>query len=127
MKEESIQIMIADWLSRQYPWVMFRSDGGGLRLPIGLAVKFKRLNGGRRAWPDFFVAEPVGKYKGLFIEIKACRDDAYMKSGELRRTAHVQEQAEVLLSLSERGYTAVFGCGFEDCIRIIKEYLEVKI
>ena len=60
MKESELQTMVADYLRRQYPFVLFHSDfGSGVKLTMGQAIKQKRQNGGRRAWPDMFIAEPI--------------------------------------------------------------------
>lgn len=58
--ESDLQIQVADYLRLQYPDVMFHSDyGSGAKLTPGQAIKQKRQNGGRRAWPDMFIAEYV--------------------------------------------------------------------
>ena len=58
MKESDLQAQVADYLRLQYPDVLFHSDfGSGVRLTPSQAVKQKRQNGGRRAWPDMFIAE----------------------------------------------------------------------
>ena len=59
MRESDLQVQVADYLRLQYPDVMFHSDfGSGAKLTPGQAVKQKRQNGGRRAWPDMVIAEP---------------------------------------------------------------------
>lgn len=59
--EAVLQQQVADYLRLQYPNVLFHSDfGSGIKLTMGQAVKQKRQNGGRRAWPDMFIAEPKG-------------------------------------------------------------------
>lgn len=56
--ESDLQTQVADYLCLQYPDVMFHSDfGSGIKLTPGQAVKQKRQNGGRRAWPDMTIAE----------------------------------------------------------------------
>lgn len=76
--ETNLQIQVADYLRLQYPDVMFHSDfGSGIKLTIGQAAKQKRQNGGRRAWPDMFIAEPsyeeieiwkdIAGYEGLYM------------------------------------------------------------
>lgn len=58
--EAELQIQVADYLRLQYPDVMFHSDfGSGVKLTPGQAVKQKRQNGGRRAWPDMEIPQPV--------------------------------------------------------------------
>jgi hypothetical protein len=108
----------------QYPHVEFRSDMGGVRLSKGLAIKAKRANGGRKSWPDLFIAQPAGKYCGLFIEIKKSRDVLYKKCGEMRVTVHINEQKKKLRVLRSKGYSAEFGCGFDECKTMIDNYLK---
>lgn len=58
MSESELQVAVADFLRLQYPKVLFHSDfGSGIKLTPGQAVKQKRQNGGRRAWPDMTIAE----------------------------------------------------------------------
>ena len=53
MTELELQAQVADYIRLQYPTVIFHSDfGSGIKLTMGQAIKQKRLNGGRRAWPD---------------------------------------------------------------------------
>ena len=59
MTELELQAQVADYIRLQYPGAIFHSDfGSGIKLTMGQAIKQKRLNGGRRAWPDMFIAEP---------------------------------------------------------------------
>ena len=128
MKEEVIQQQLADYLRLQYPDVMFHSDfGSGTKLTMGQAVRQKRLNGGKRAWPDMFIAEPQphGRdwYHGLFIELKKEGTRIKKKNGEWA-SKHIDEQAEVLERLEFRGYRAVFAVGFDEAKEVIDEYLK---
>ncbi|MCR5700214.1 MAG: hypothetical protein K6G49_02160 [Candidatus Saccharibacteria bacterium] len=131
MKESVIQQQVADYLKLQYPKVIFHSDfGSGIKLTMGQAVKQKRLNGGRRAWPDMFVAEPQphGRdwYHGLFIELKKEGTRLKKKNGEWS-SEHIAEQAAMLSDLQHRGYMADFALGFDQAKRLIDDYLkEVK-
>ena len=133
MTELDIQIQVADYLRLQYPNVLFHSDyGSGLRLTPGQAVKQKRLQGGRRAWPDMFIAQPAQRsheypdacYKfGLFLELKRPGVKIYKENGDLVANEHIREQAGVLEMLRSRGYVAEFACGFDEAKKIIDEYL----
>lgn len=133
MTELDIQIQVADYLRLRYPNVLFHSDyGSGIRLTPGQAVKQKRLQGGRRAWPDVMVAETVLKhqegrtytaYSGLFIELKRPDVKTRKKNGELVANEHIREQAALLDKLRNRGYMAEFACGFDEAKKIIDEYL----
>lgn len=82
--EENLQIQVADYLRLQYPNVLFHSDyGSGVNLTIGQAVMQKRLNGGKRAWPDMFIAEPkVQKTKYVdYLNGKACSMSDFVYHG----------------------------------------------
>jgi len=121
--EYELQVRISNWLTIQYPKVLFRMDLGGIRLPISLAMKAKRLNP-NRAWPDIFIAEPRSVFRGLFIELKRCRSELLTKDGQYRKTKHIEEQRAVLSVLRSKGYRAEFGCGFDEVKQIIDDYLD---
>lgn len=149
--EAELQEQVADYLRLQYPDVMFHSDfGSGIKLTPGQAVRQKRQNGGRRAWPDLIIVEPRclrcmfchngttipsfrltfieeecdgrNVYPGLFLELK--KDDTRLKkkNGDWA-TEHIAEQAKVLEQLRQRGYCAEFAVGFEEAKGIIDGYL----
>lgn len=152
--EADLQVKVADYLRLQYPNVIFHSDyGSGIKLTMAQAVRQKRQNGGRRAWPDMFIAEPKagtlrfgpfaavynsdGSIKslrqdvtapetirfGLFIELKKEGTRLLKKNGNYA-SEHIQEQAELLKKLRERGYVAEFACGFDEAKTIIDRYLK---
>lgn len=130
MNESELQVMVADYLRMQYPDVLFHSDfGSGIKLTMGQAIKQKRQNGGRRAWPDMFIAEPVKAsyvvHHGLFIEIKKEGTRIYKKDGTFA-SEHIEEQAKTLALLGAKGYKAVFAIGFDNAKQIIDEYLRFK-
>lgn len=123
MTELDIQIQVADYLRLRYPNVLFHSDyGSGLRLTPGQAVKQKRLQGGRRAWPDLFIAHPMGKYHGMYLELKKDGTRLQKRNGDFA-SEHIKEQWEMLGALTLRGYRAEFACGFDEAKKIIDEYL----
>jgi len=132
MKEEVIQQQVADYLRLQYPKAIFHSDfGSGIKLTMGQAVKQKRLNGGRRAWPDMFIAEPMPRcidgswdyeWNGLFIELKKEGTRLKKRNGEWA-SEHIAEQAIMLEKLRARGYRAEFARGFEEAKGLIDDYL----
>lgn len=120
--EYQLQVNIAEYLRRQYPGVLFRSDLGGIKLTMGQAVKVKRLQAGR-AFPDMFIAMPRNGCAGLFGEIKISHDEIYTKTGDLRQDEHTQEQYKTLCRLRQAGYAADFWCGFDEAKERIDEYL----
>lgn len=134
MTELELQAQVADYIRLQYPNVIFHSDfGSGIKLTMGQAIKQKRLNGGRRAWPDIFIAETVvverkeGAYEvlsGLFVELKREGTRIYKKDGKLVSDEHIREQFDMLEQLRRRGYAAEFACGFDEAIDLIDSYMK---
>jgi hypothetical protein len=123
MKESDLQAQVADYLRLRYPDVQFHSDyGSGLKLTKGQAMKQYRQNGGRRGWPDLFVAEPSKDCSGLFIELKKSGTRLKKKDGTWA-SSHLEEQNEVLNKLQRKGYAAYFAVGFEEAKEIIDDYL----
>ena len=130
---------IADYLRMQYPDVLFHSDTGSLtRLTPRQGAMRKRQNGGRRGWPDMFIAKKRTMtvrakngglkqvfYGGLFIELKREGTRLKKKNGEWA-SAHIAEQAYVLSDLQDCGYKADFAIGFDEAKKIIDEYLGGK-
>jgi len=126
--EAELQEWVALYLRNEYPNVIFHSDfGSGAKLTPRQAMRQKRQNGGRRAWPDIFIAEPdreVGEIyvAGLFIELKKGGSRLKRKDGTWA-TPHIAEQAKLLDELACRGYRAEFAVGFNEAKKIIDEYL----
>jgi len=133
MTEAELQTQVADYLRLQFPEVLFHSDfGSGVKLTPRQAIRQKRQNGGIRAWPDLFLAEPMPRcvdgswghdYKGLFIELKKDGTRLMKRDGSWA-TDHIAEQAEILDRLEFRGYRATFAVGFEQAKKIIDDYLK---
>jgi len=123
MSEESIQIAVCRYMSHQYPDVIYTSEGSGIRLTIGQAVKAKKLRS-EGGLPDLMIFEPRGQYYGLFLELK--KVSPYKKNGELKSDKHLHEQNEILNRLSGKGYYAEFATGIDEAIKIIDLYLFLK-
>lgn len=131
MKESELQVLVADYIRVRYPDALFHSDfGSGIKLTPGQAMKQKRQNGGRRAWPDMFIAEPhldttiLKISAGLFLELKKEGTRLKKKNGEWAND-HIAEQALVLEELRKRGYVAEFAVGFDQAKELIDKYLGV--
>lgn len=147
MTESELQTQVADYIRLRYPKVLFHSDfGSGIKLTMGQAIKQKRQNGGRRAWPDMFIAEPrpasrintnikdwgdinevlnnfhFAEY-GLFLELKKEGTRLRKKNGDYA-SEHIKEQSLLLRELGDKGYKAVFAVGFDEAKKIIDEYLQ---
>ena len=136
-KEEALHLKICDYLRKNYPDVLFRTDfSSGMKMTPGQAAKHKKFQKSR-AWPDLFIAKPEkdvfrdsfsgDKYfeffAGLFLELKAEGVKLYKKNGEMVANKHYREQAEMLNKLIESGYYARFAVGYDEAIRIITNYL----
>lgn len=118
-KEEIIHHQVCQYIRMQYPDVIFTSEPSGLKLPIGLAVKLKRLRSGSKL-PDLWILERRGNFGGLFIELKA--DNIYNKKGGFA-SPHIADQAKVLDRLRAKGYAATFAIGFDDAKKEIDMYM----
>lgn len=124
MKEHDIYILIADYLRYQYPQVIYRFDlAADLKLTMGQARKHKRLQR-YRGYPDLFIAEPKGKYAGLYLEIKKPGTKILKKDGTIVADAHIREQYGMLEDLRASGYAAEFACGYESAKAIIDSYMK---
>lgn len=131
--ETQIQIKLAEYIAKNYPDVEFHSDyGSGARLRPYQAKEQSRLNAGRRAWPDVFIAEPQSSpesalpkihFCGLFIELKTEGTRIFKKDGTLVADEHIREQFDKLESLRRRGYCAEFACGLEEAKKLVDKYL----
>lgn len=127
-KEENLHLRVCDYLRKNYPNVLFRTDfSSGMKMTPGQAAKHKKFQKSR-AWPDLFIAcsDRDGweiKECGLFLELKAEGTKLYKKNGEMVANKHYQEQAEMLEKLRSEGYAAEFAIGYKDAIKQIHEYL----
>ena len=130
--EHNLYEQIALYLQLQYPNVIYRFDiAADLKLTPGQAAKHKRLHP-TRGYPDLFIAHhgeiifgPCNDRRlvyGLYLEIKKDDEKLTKKDGSWR-TPHIAEQAEMLEKLRQAGYKAEFGVGFDECKRIIDNYL----
>lgn len=108
----------------QYPNIIFLSDMSGLKTSIGTAVQMKSLRSGR-AIPDLIILQPNNLFNGLLIEIKVNVSDVYLKDLKtIKKNEHIKEQKNMLKRLSDLGYYATFGIGFDNCKKIIDDYLK---
>ena len=121
--EENLHLKICDYLRKNYPDVLFRTDfSSGMKMSPGQAVKHKKFQKGR-AWPDLFIAESNTLASGLFLEIKAENVIVFNMNGKVRKNKHLIEQDKMLKELRKKGYRARFAIGYEDAIKQIHEYL----
>lgn len=96
----------------------------GLNLSIAQAGMNKAIQCGK-GYPDLVILEKRGGYGCLFIELKPEGTKLYKLKGEPVND-HIQEQANYLIALDNRGYACAFGIGFEATVKIINNYLNLK-
>ena len=120
---------VAQWLKRNHPNVIFRTDfAAGIKLPPWIAKRQRILQHGR-GFPDIFVFYPTRHPKtcemryGLALELKAKGVPLKWGNGNWAED-HYREQYEVLKTLSERGYACSFAVGYDEAIAVLKWYLE---
>lgn len=120
-KETSEHRQFCKWLQIQHPDILFISDFYSF---LSQQNRYA-LNSMRKTnMPDIFIAEPKGEYKGLFIEIKKTGETLYKKNGEFK-TEHLENQWKTMQQLENKGYYCEFGLGFDNCVRIATEYLNL--
>lgn len=122
-KEEILHLKICDYLRKNYPNVLFRTDfSSGMKMSPGQAAKHKKFQKSR-AWPDLFIAESNNFASGLFLEIKAEDVIVFKKNGKIRKNKHLIEQDKMLKELRKKGYRARFAIGYNQAIFEIQQYL----
>lgn len=114
--DEQVQLFV--WAFRQrnvYPALnmMYAIPNGGKRERV-TAARLK-AEGVKAGVPDICLAYPVGKYHGLYLELKYGKNTAS------------EAQAEWLEALTNQGYCAAIAWGFEDARRVIVDYLEGRL
>lgn len=122
-QEDSLQIAVCNYIRLQYPKVLFTSDASGIRLTMGQAVKMKKMKS-NPGWPDLFLAEPKGKYHGLFIELKRDGERIIKLNGD-PVSRHIAEQIEMISILNNKGYSAWMIIGFDNVKKVIDWYFKL--
>ena len=121
--EENLHLKICDYLRKNYPDVLFRTDfSSGMKMTPGQAAKHKKFQKSR-AWPDLFIAESNNFASGLFLEIKAEDVVVFNRNGKIRKNKHLIEQDKMLKELRKKGYRARFAIGYNQAIFEIQQYL----
>ena len=125
--EQSIQQQVCSYLRKEYPHIMFRTDGGGLKLSKTQAIQYARGQS-HNGWPDLFLPYPSRGYHGLYLELKKDGTAIYLtrgkNAGKLVGNEHIKNQAYILTRLNHLNYFARFAVGTKKAIDIIDWYLE---
>lgn len=118
--EHGHQVALFCWASQNFDrWPelreMFAIPNGGER-NIKVAANLK-AEGVKSSVPDIFLPSPVGKWHGLFIELKRPKTD----KGPAGRAS--TDQLEMIQKLRCRGYGAAVAVGWEEARDLIVAYL----
>jgi hypothetical protein len=127
-KELRLHRAACRYIDQVTPWVLYRSDGGGLPLSKTQAGIFKSLQKGP-GFPDLMILHPSRDYHAAFFELKADTRNPYLKIGPrkglLSTNPHIQQQAANLVALTKLGYYADFAVGLDDFIKKYNYYMEI--
>lgn len=124
--EAAIQLKLCSYIRENYPFAIFNSDGAGNNVSKAQAGINKMLRSGS-GYPDLFIAEPKGQYRGMFLELKREGTIIYKKDGELTTNEHIRIQAEMLNELCSRGYWADFAVGLDQAIELVDAYFSGQV
>ena len=109
--EYKIQSALITYLDLAHPKLLRAvSPAAGFRTSMGFAMKMKRM-GYQKGTPDIIILEPVGKYHGLIIELKA-------PNGKISG-----EQQKYLAAAHRKDYKAMVIWSYKDAVKLIEDYL----
>lgn len=112
--EYHVQVAVVNWIKVQHPGLLFTISPGGLKLPIGLAVKQKKM-GYLKGTPDLLIFAARGGHHALFVELKDT--DGVLSP----------EQKDFMAKATERGYCARVAYGFNEALNIIQDYVDGRV
>lgn len=127
-EEQSIHARVCTYLRHEYPHVIFRTDGGGLKLSKNQAITFARMQY-CKGWPDLQILNASRGYRGLFLELKKEGVTIYLKktdgSGNKVMVAnpHMRQQKVTHDMLKREGFCAGFVVGYDHAIRVVDWYM----
>lgn len=105
---------------------MFRTDKDG-QFAKGNALWDKARQKGKKGFPDLIIADRIGGYNGLVIELKKEGISVFKKDGSLRSDAHLQDQSWWLEWFSFMGCYCKFAIGFDEAKEIIDNYFNKRL
>ena len=115
--EAKIYRRLIEWaaqpeIRKQYPQLKWLYKVNNENAPNPMWGKQNQLEGVKKGVSDYCLPYPVGKYGALYVEVKP-------DGGK-----PTKEQIEFIDDMNAAGNKAVFAYGFEETIKIIKEYLD---
>jgi len=126
--EFTLQKYICQYLNVQYPKALYLSDTvASVKLSLPQQSRNKSIQKDGFKCPDLLVLEPIGEFKGLFIELKI--ESPFKKDGQIKASQkdHLKGQLKTINDLKERGYYATFSWGFDMTKSIIDNYFNHKL
>lgn len=125
-KEKKLSHRIASHIREQYPDVIHRFDvAADLKMSMYQAKAIRDDLLHEKGYPDIFIAEPKGKYHGLYIELKNGRSDVFKKDNTYKKSEHIDRQRMMHDRLRAKGYAVEWGLGFEETVKIIDLYMSI--
>lgn len=121
--EYQIQAAFVREMAVRYPNVMVFSDTAAhIKKTQIQQVRANALSTSGEKWPDVFIAQPSGRYSGLYLEFKA--ETPYKTDGAtLKKNDHVEAQSDTMARLWNKGYACYFVWSVEMAMKIVEEYL----
>lgn len=109
--EHQEQVALFQWMRMQYPKVtMFSIPNAAKRSPQ--LASYMKAEGLMAGVSDIFLMKPVGKFHGLFLEMKS-------QTGTIS-----DSQKKFLAKANAEGYATCVCYSYEEAKEIIKNYLQ---
>lgn len=130
--ENHVRYQVISFLKTYFPKVKFIVNASGefprkTKSDWGKINKLKAQGVINKSMPDVFISEPIGKYHGLYIELKDETKHPLKKNGSLKAGDDLYFQNMFLNELSDVGYFCTFGVGANHSVSIVKNYLQKRI
>lgn len=123
-REDLVHEMVATYLQRAYPSVIFTSEPSGLFTRSWNQRRKLKILRSNHKLPDLWVLHPHDIYHGLLLELKDESVTILKKNGELRKNEHLHEQYRTIKSLRDLGYCANFAIGVDHAVAQIDAYMK---
>ena len=121
--EYNLQKKVAKYLTLEYKDVFFMSDTiASVKLTGPQQARNKAIQCPSFHCPDLTIFRARKGYHALFLELK--KETPFKKDGTLKKSEHLENQRDTMLKLTEEGYLCFFAWDFEQCKRIIDDYLK---
>jgi len=126
MTEQQLAQKLSNYMQLKHPTQLFHFDtGADIFTNKTSAMRMSKLQGkNSKGHPDFILYLPTKKYGALFIELKIT--SPFKKDGTLKKNKHLETQNKYHQILRNKGYKVEFGTGFDECVKIIEDYISTS-